>query len=170
MASAHHEYAQTTFVSEYRLGFGLSVSSGIAQRFAEGILGIFRSRFDAQEEQIIDSILREEPTSKKAAWIRRRRKISEQTGKNECRLYNVLVYTKDPVFSVVEVQRFIRALKAWKELTMELGLRTAIARKRQIGTAVEWLGFHFYLNLGCMIAPEAKRSRALERIHTLLSP
>ncbi len=46
-----------TVVSEHRLGFGVSLSSNIGQRFAESILDSFRRRFDAEEEQLFNLIL-----------------------------------------------------------------------------------------------------------------
>ena len=37
------------FVSERVLGFGLSMSSNVAQHFAHAIVSLIRSRFDAEE-------------------------------------------------------------------------------------------------------------------------
>ena len=36
-----------SFVSELRLGFGLSLSPNIAQRFSDAIIGVFMAKFDA---------------------------------------------------------------------------------------------------------------------------
>jgi hypothetical protein len=38
-----------TYVSEKRLGFGVSLSSNVAQRLSEAVVADFRARFDAQE-------------------------------------------------------------------------------------------------------------------------
>jgi len=43
-------------VSELRLGFGLSLSPNIAQRFSDAIIGVFMAKFDAEEEIIFNSL------------------------------------------------------------------------------------------------------------------
>ena len=108
-----------TVVSEYRLGFGVSLSPNIAQRFAEAVLDSFRRRFDAQEEiffnRILDSqsqqctayndldalTVDEDGWTKVCWWIHERRKLTQLTGRNQLRRYSVHQYTDDACFTVV---------------------------------------------------------------------
>ena len=158
------------FIAEYRLGFGLSLSSGIAQRFSEAIVAVFRNRLDEIEEPIMNEVLASQPTSEKAEWIRHRRELSVVTGKKEDRLYAIKIYTDDPAITAVGHERLIRAIEVWKGVVSDYNLRTAIARKRQIGPIVIWLGFHFFSILGKIIVPDAKRKRVQERVIRALSP
>ena len=143
-------------VSEMRLGFGLSASSNIAQRFSDAIIGVFRRRFDAEEDELF--ALETDPA--RVAWLARRAALSAVTGRNERRLYAVHMYTDDPVFVVVGTDRLVRALRCWHGVTRDLGLKMAIARKRQLGSSLRWLGLDLHLPLGLLVVPPAKRLRA----------
>ena len=44
-------------------------------------------------------------------WTARRRTLARVTGRNEARLYSVLMYTGDPTFKVVGEARMVRALR-----------------------------------------------------------
>lgn len=96
-----------TVVSERRLGFGVSVSSNIAQRFSEAIVAVFRSRFDVEESALFARML--DPLTGVCApydfrdgltvaadgwsdvcrWIDKRRRLSDATGRNQLRRYSV---------------------------------------------------------------------------------
>jgi len=144
-------------VAEYRLGFGCSASSSICQRLTDFLLFVFRRRFDAEEESLF--IL--ETDAKRLRWLQRRRVLSQRTGRNECRLYSAHGYTDDIVFSVVGHGRFARALRCWRRLMIDFNIVMAIARKRQAGVAVTWLGVDFYAVGGFTVLPNDKRLRAL---------
>ena len=92
-----------TYVSEKRLGFGVSLSSNFAQRLSEAAVADFRARFDAQEYIRYANILdpatgvcspyndldRETLTdgwSDACRWIDGRRRLSAETGQNQLRL------------------------------------------------------------------------------------
>jgi hypothetical protein len=81
-------------------------------------------------------------------WIHERRVLSAETDRPQVRLYSVHIYTDDPVFSVVGNDRLLRTMRIWNKVTTDWGFRTAIARKRQVGPCICWLGFNFYLPMG----------------------
>ena len=68
-------------IAEYSLGFGYSCASNIAQRFAFGILDIFRREFDADDASFVAADRRRAPGNFAA-----RDYVSSQTGRDECRL------------------------------------------------------------------------------------
>jgi len=178
---------RVTVVSEYRLGFGVSLSPNIAQHFAEAILDSFRRRFDAQEEAFFTRLL--DPTTQKCTaynvldsltvdehgwtkvcwWIHERRQLTRLTGRNQLRRYSVHQYTDDACFTVVSNDALIAAMKCWHETTMAFGLRMAIPRKRQVGTRLTWLGFNFYLTSGIVTITPEKSSRALSMIDNIFN-
>ena len=155
------------FVSERRLGFGARPSSNIAQRFSEALLHFLRQDMDAAEAGVpID--LRPSAAHWRAARASiRRQEPAEQRAQS--RLYIVHMYTDDPIFAVVGVQRAIRLLKAWMRLVTELRLIMAIEEKRHLGTWVPWLGILLLAGLGMVLIPKAKLLRTVERVDELLT-
>ena len=166
-------------VSELRLGFGLSLSPNIAQRFSDAIIGVFMTRFDAEEEILFDKIfnrgsetcspynsadyltLDADGMSGVCHWIKERRRLTTITGRNQLRRYSVHMYTDDPIFTVIGQDALLRAMRIWHEVTESFGLRMAIARKRQVGPCLTWLGFNFYLPAGVVTVAPSKVHRAL---------
>jgi hypothetical protein len=146
----------------------------------------FRQRFDIDELKLFALVL--DPVSSHCApynvpdsntfidgwtdacrWIHVRRLLSVETGRNQLRLYLVHIYTDDPVFSIVGTDRLLRAMRVWNQVTTDWGFRTAIARKRQVGPCVCWLGFNFYLPMGIVsVAPE-KIARAVHLLDNILA-
>ena len=82
-------------IAEYSLGFGYSCASNTAQRFAFGILDIFRREFDADDAVFVAADRRRAPR-----YFAARDAASSQTGRDECRLAVVHMYTDDPFFVV----------------------------------------------------------------------
>ena len=175
-----------TVVSEKVLGFGVSLSPNVAQRFAEAIVATFRSRFDEEEEMLFAQLL--DPVSHQCApynvldalttsgdgwtdvcrWIHERRRLTALTGRNQLRRYAVHIYTDDPVFTVVGSDVLLRAMRCWHSTTVDFGLRMAIARKRQVGNRLQWLGFNFYLTSGLITVAPDKVSRARAMVEQIL--
>ena len=124
------------FVAEYRLGFGISINSNICQRLANFIIHTFTTEFLAAEESFHTS----EPQCVQQ-WLAHRRRLSSTTGRAEAALFRAHIYTDDPIFIVVGVQRTLRALQLWRRITRRFRLIMAIPQKRRIGTMVKWLGF-----------------------------
>ena len=93
-----------TFVVEHSLGFGISMASNIAQRFAYGLMCIFLRALDKAEAPFLAADLR---NPARRAWIKARRALSARTGRNECRLASALMYTDDPALLVIGVKRAV---------------------------------------------------------------
>ena len=175
-------------VSEFRLGFGLSASPNVAQRFAELMLHDFRVRFDSAESQFFSRIFnhisgecfganeadrrsavgRQDGLTDACRWIIRRRELSRLTGNNELRAYSIHVYTDDVVLTVVGSERMARALSCWHQTTSAFNVDMASAAKRQLGASVSWLGCNFYLPLGVVSAHPNKVTRARQAISLIL--
>jgi hypothetical protein len=160
-----------TVVSKKRLGFGVSLSSNVAQRFPKGILAVFRRRFDAEEAALFDGALN--PLSRVCVpynscdslplntatgwagvcrWTNACRHLSLAIGRNQLRRYSVHMYSGDPVFSVVGQEALLRAFRVWHDATSSFGLRMAIARKRQVGPCLALLESNIYLPMGIITA------------------
>jgi hypothetical protein len=145
------------FVSEQRLGFGMSASSNICQRFAHALAEIFRIAFDREEEELFAA----ETDQTRRSYTEARRKL----GPGQHRLFEITIYTDDPFFACIAVERLMRALKLWHRITKAAGLELAIPAKRQCGAEVRWLGVEFLLTAGVHFLNENKR---LRMIHELL--
>jgi len=100
-----------SFVAEYTLGFGITMASNIAQRFANGLIDIFLRAFDEADAPFLDA---DADTPARRAWLEKRRALSLRTGRNEARLVSALMYTDDPSFTVVGVERTVRMLRVWR--------------------------------------------------------
>ena len=144
------------FVTEHVIGFGCRVSSGVMQRFADFILHIFRQRM--QEED--DRRLQRDP--RLAGWLGARRRLSEQTGNDETRLWTCHIYTDDPWFACLGAELMVLILRAWSWVTRTACLIMAIAAKQQVGTCVKWLGVRLAAGLGFAYVTPDKRARALD--------
>ena len=175
-----------TYVAEKRLGFGGSLSSNVAQRVSEAVVADFRQQMDIEETKLFALVL--DPVSglctpynvpdsttfvdgwtDACRWIHERRMLSIETGKPQERLYSVHIYTDDPVFSVVGNERLLRAMRIWNKVTKDWGFRTAIARKRQVGPCICWLGFNFYLPMGIVAVAPDKIARAVQLLNSILA-
>jgi hypothetical protein len=152
------------FIVETVLGFGISASSNIAQRLSWALIKALRAIMDAAEKPFFDK----EKDPHRVAWIKTRRKLTATTGEEQCRLYNVHMYTDDPIFSVVGVERTIRLLICWRETTQGVRLRMAVAAKREAGCGVTWLGHKFHGDFGAITILQQKRLRALKGINEAL--
>ena len=150
-----------SFVSEKRLGFGASSSSNIAQRFAHFISAVFRRAFDREEQEIF----MKETDPKRKAYLEARYRL----GKDQCRLYELSIYTDDPFFVCIGSDRLVRALRLWHRIMKATGLLSAIPEKRQCGGLLRWLGLDWYLSLGLLVIPTNKRLRALEDLDSIVS-
>ena len=146
-------------ILELGMGFGQKLSSNFANRFTFALRDVLTRRVDAAE----DAIFNAETDPSRCAWIARRRALSARTGRNECRLYSLAAYTDDFKFQVVGIERTIRTMAVWYELTRELNLRMEIPAKREARTSTLWLGLRGYATLGYEV-PRAKQSRAISML------
>ncbi len=149
------------FVSELRLGFGVSAASNVCQRFAHALAEIFRAAFDAEEEAILLS----ETNEIRREYLRQRRDL----GPKQCRLYEISIYTDDPFFACVGINRLVRALKLWHRITDDIRLELAVVAKRQCGAELSWLGVQFLLTAGAHFIAPNKRLRALSEVKRIVS-
>ena len=147
-------------IMELSMGFGQRLSSNFANRFTFALRDILMRRVDAAEDVIFDA----ETDPSRRAYIARRRALSARTGRNECRLYSLAAYTDDFKFQVVGIERAMRIMAIWHQLTRELNLRMAIPAKREAGTSTLWLGLRGYATLGYEVIPRGKQSRAVSML------
>jgi hypothetical protein len=158
--------ARLFFVSERRLGFGAKPSSNIAQRFSESLLFMLRQDMDAAEAAAPFDV---RPAAAEWRRVRQALETTSDVHTIETRLYCVHMYTDDPIFVVVGVNRALRLLSCWHALTTELGLLMAIPEKRNLGTWAPWLGIIILAGLGLVIVPKAKLLRTSSRLHSALT-
>ena len=144
------------FVSELRLGFGVSAASNVCQRFAHALAEIFRAAFDREESALL--------AGESNAERRRHLDGRSALGPGQCRLYELSIYTDDPFLACVGVDRLRRALKLWHRIMNAVGLTLAVPAKRQCGAELSWLGVEFLLTAGVHFVPDNKRVRALHQV------
>ena len=161
------------FISERRLGFGMTPSSNIAQRFSEALLDIFRRRMDAAEDET-------PATSAELSWRQGREELAVRLAasggrpyaevlREQQRLYFVHCYTDDPAFGVLGVERALRLLKTWRQLTLDVNLIMAVAAKRSFGVHMLWLGVLIFAGLGCLVTPKDKLLRTVQGLNSALA-
>ena len=85
------------------------------------------------------------------------------------RLYTAFMYTDDPIWVVVGVDRTLRALRAWRHLTNSVNLIMAIPEKRHLGVQILWLGILVMISLGIVVVPKAKLLRASSTVAQILA-
>ena len=181
------------FISEKRLGFGTHGASNIAQRFSDALLDLFREDMDLLDFPFISSSRGAERQWLEQRLELQRRKgepctdvrrhtapptsrlpdipaptrledIPEGYVCPQLRLYASFCYTDDPLHLVVGVERTLRLLRAWRNLTTRAGLLMAIPEKRSLGSWGQWLGVMIVGTLGILVVPRAKLLRAREAI------
>ena len=146
------------FVTEHVLGFGCRVASGICQRFADLVMHIFRLTM----EDVDDRQLQADP--RLATWVEARTRLSQETGRDESRLWTCHCYTDDPWFACLGVGLMVTMLRVWHWVTASARLLMAIPAKQQLGTCVKWLGVRLAAGLGIAYVPPDKQARALHGI------
>ena len=146
-------------VVENSLGYGVSINSNYAQRFADAVMLVFHQRFDVIEASHPEPLL--------SAWLGDRRRLpthKPEIGRREDRLYAALVYTDDFSLECVGVARLLRMALCWYKLTTDINAHMAIADKRHIGTCAMRLGLHQLRTLGAIVIPDEKRDRATRQL------
>ena len=90
---------------EKSLAFGQKKSSNYAQRWANAVITIMWSRFDAEERKLFDA----ETDPERRAVINQRDALSTLTGRNEMRCAAAHVYTDDTIGEGGDPQRTVQA-------------------------------------------------------------
>ena len=98
---------------------------------------------------------------RRAAWLRSREALSKRTGRNEVRLASALMYTDDPSFLVVGVERAVRLLVVWRWIARHTNLTMGIAAKHAIGARAKWLGLKHLPIMSVCVVPLDKLMRTL---------
>jgi len=126
-------------IVEMVLSMGTSPSSQIAQRFANAMLWALFRRMDAAE---VDAAAAEAEPAAVRAWLARRERLPHDGYGTQARLYDALMFTDDPIFHVIGVERAIRLLATWHGMVGPDGfnLMYAKAAKWQGGVHAKWLG------------------------------
>ena len=167
---------ELVFISEKRLGFGSFASSNIAQRFSNAVTGWTLEAFDKLEAQA----RRDYPDDEWEKWIHKRAQLEgacrrERPKKRgeamadctQTRLASMHMYQDDPIFIVVGVDRTMRMLAAWREVTESINIEMA-RDKRQIGGDIEWIGISLLVAIGLVAIPVNKLLRARDAIQRTL--
>ena len=136
------------WIREHVLGFGLSLSSNIVQRFANAMLSVLEQRVDAEEAALCE--LDTNPVLRAVLAARR------TLGPNEARLWSAFVYTDDKFIMAVGAARMARVLGTWGTLTGDVETLMAGESKRQIGNCLQWNGAYFNAFLAQTIIPPSK--------------
>ena len=188
---------QLIFVSEKRLGFGTHGASNIAQRFSDALVVWYREDMDvADAEARASASARELSWLQLRLDLQRRRgepcvaihrwtqapgavlpDIPAPTSVGaippgyvcpQLRLFSAFMYTDDPLFLTVGLERTKRALRVWRRLTDAIRLIMAIPEKRTLGSWGRWLGVDVISNLGLVVVPRDKILRASAAIADVL--
>ena len=188
---------QLIFVSEKRLGFGTHGASNIAQRFSDALVVWYREDMDvADAEARPRAGARELAWLQLRLDLQRRRgepcvaihrwtqapdailpDIPAPTSVEaippgyvcpQLRLFSAFMYTDDPLFLTVGLERTKRALRVWRRLTNAIRLIMAIPEKRTLGSWGRWLGVNVIPNLGLVVVPRDKILRASAAIADVL--
>ena len=168
---------QLVFISEKRLGFGSFASSNIAQRFSNALTGWTLEVFDRLEQEAKEK----SPDPQWEAWIRKRAPLEAKcreerpkkagealTDCKQTRLAAMHMFTDDPTTIVVGVDRTLRMLAAWREVTESINLQVADHEKRQLGCEIEWIGVCLLVGIGLVSIPGNKLLRARDAIRRTL--
>jgi hypothetical protein len=160
--SSLEEDAVPAHVMEYVLGFGLSPSSNVAQRFADAIMWLLRRRVDKE-----DAALRAaDPDPEHQAYFKERAAL----GPGQDRLITARCYTDESHFFALGVDRALCVLRHWGDLTAKIWVEMASFDKRQAGGVVNWLGVLSNSAVGTLVVPQDKTLRALLTLGALVEP
>jgi len=153
-----------TIFTEEVLGFGLSASSNIAQRFAsafaEAILDIFA---------ITDTpnIIEAAKTDEQKAWLEERQRLSKTTGRNQLRLASLSIYTDDGFLAAVGHKRFVDFWMLYSKIAFQLNIRFSAIDKQHLSIQIPFIGFHINSLAGSLSIMEHKRAHVLHHLSTL---
>ena len=149
------------FMCDVRMAFGISSSGLIMQGLDCIIIDWFYNLFDAEMEPEFDELLRRLPRDHpQALWIRARRALSVKTGRNECRLATLDLYTDDLFLVACSIRVLMIGMRCWRRVVVTLNIKMAIAKKRHAGTAMGWNGLDHFLTALLISIPPDKRIRA----------
>ena len=118
-----------THILELSLGFGQRLSSNFANRLTFALVAVFATRVDALEAPLFDA----ETDPSRRDWIAARRRLSDVTGRNECRLFSILAYTDDFKVQVVGLVRALRLMIVWYDIFQPANGNPRQTRRGHVG-------------------------------------
>jgi hypothetical protein len=146
------------FMVGTRLGYGNSMASLHMQLLDAGLIHIIRDRIDRRFQFYFDEMMQKlDEDDPRVQWINKRVALSRKTGRNECRLYSLDIYTDDLFLVACGYMLLMLAMRCTQEVFDECGLKMAIMAKRQAGTAIVWAGLDFFLTPNILSVPPEKR-------------
>ena len=154
--------------TEHVMTMGLAPSSQIAQRFANALVQALCKRLDEADREAEAA----EPECEAVrAWLEARRELPHDEYGTQARLFDILMYTDDPLIMVVGVERAVRALETLHNLIGPelLNLMYAKDSKWQLSLGVTWQGIGVAAALGIVWVPRAKALRAVAQIERVLA-
>ena len=153
-------------VLEYTLGYGFANASNLCQRFANGVFDAISKQMHEADRSFFSASVR---TDSERQYIAQRRALSALTGREECALFSMDIYTDDGIMIVAGAERTERLLRLWGTFVKRSRARMAIPEKRTLGAGLLWCGVNTIPCLGFAYVPRAKVVRAcaeLRRIGT----
>ena len=149
--------------TEMVMSMGLVPSSEIAQRLANALMQVFAQRLRAAE------LAQQWPQCEaERRWREARARLPHDSLGPADRMFDALMYTDDPCWTIVGVERTVLAIGVWHDIVAGSGLMPAKASKWQLGAGALWLGGCCYPSLGVMWVPRDKALRVRQRIATVL--
>ena len=153
-------------VLEYTLGYGFANASNLCQRFANGVFDAISKQMHEADRSFFSASVR---TDSERQYIAQRRALSALTGREECALFSMDIYTDDGIMIVAGAERTERLLRLWGTFVKRSRARMAIPEKRTLGAGLLWCGVNTIPCLGFAYVPRTKVVRAcaeLRRIET----
>jgi hypothetical protein len=157
------------FMCDLRMAFGISASGLIMQGLDCIIINWFYKLFDEEMEPEFEELMRRLPRDHpQVLWIRARRALSAKTGRNECRLATIDLYTDDLFLVACSIRVQMIGMRCWRRVVVTLNIKMAIAKKRNAGTAMGWNGLDYFLTALLLSIPPDKRLRALDTLRRIV--
>ena len=149
------------FAAGYILPFGIQCASNLAQGWTHILTHLVRDLMDTMERQHPDPhpIIQE--------WVTNRQKLFPDQPW-QWRLYYDGCFTDDNAAAILGIDRTVRYLRAWHEVTVRFNILMAPPKKRQLGCRMRWIGA-IILSTGLATVQLQKRLRAAVMLRTLLA-
>ena len=130
-----------------------------------------------EDMDVADAEARATAGVRELSWLQLRLDMQRRRGEpcvaihrwTQLRLFSAFVYTDDPLFLAVSLERTKRALRVWRRLTDAIRLIMAIPEKRTLGSGGRWLGVNAISNLGLVVVLRDKVLQASAAIADVLN-
>lgn len=121
----------------------------------DDVIRAFCDTFDRSETALRAA----ETDQSRRDWYAARDQLAARTSRHEARLCDARGYTDVSFFQCVGVDRAVRMLRLWHEITSTVRLEMVKPAKRQAGSELLWLGLRALVTLGAWSIPPSKRVR-----------